>query len=96
MSTAHVYRRALWRFATSILLTILNVVVCTRMIHWVSQRDVSPLILVLTAPLALTLWNMWRYAAAPISSWRGKISIPSTCLNVPLMGTSRRSARLYI
>jgi hypothetical protein len=30
------------------------------MINWVSQHDVSPLILVLTAPLALTLWNMWQ------------------------------------
>jgi hypothetical protein len=61
MSTAYVYRCALWRFATSIVFTILNVAVCTLLIHWVSQRDVSPLILVLPAPLALTLWNMWRY-----------------------------------
>jgi hypothetical protein len=61
MSTAYLYRRALLRFATSIVFIILNIVVCTLMIHWVSQRDVSPLILVLTAPLALTLWNMWRY-----------------------------------
>jgi hypothetical protein len=60
MSTTNVYLRGLRRFATSILLTILNVAVCTLMIHWVSRRDVSPLILVLTAPLALTLWNMWR------------------------------------
>ncbi|MGB6691117.1 MAG: hypothetical protein WBE76_25060 [Terracidiphilus sp.] len=60
MSTAYLYRRALLRFATSIVFTILNIVVCTLMIHWVSQHDVSPLILVLTAPLALTLWNMWQ------------------------------------
>ncbi len=75
MSTAHVYRRALWRFATSILLTILNVVVCTRMIHWVSQRDVSPLILVLTAPLALTLWNMWRYTVNDLVRIGAAVSI---------------------
>ncbi len=60
MSTAYLYRRALRRFATSILFTILNVAVCTLMLHWVSQRDVSPLILVLAVPLALTLWNMWQ------------------------------------
>lgn len=60
MSTAYLYRRALLRFATSIVFTILNIVVCTLMIHWVSQHDVSPSILVLTAPLALTLWNMWQ------------------------------------
>jgi ABC-type proline/glycine betaine transport system permease subunit len=60
MSTAYLYRRALLRFATSIVFTILNIVVCTLMIHWVSQHDVSPLILVLTAPLALTIWNMWQ------------------------------------
>jgi hypothetical protein len=60
MSTAYLYRRALLRFATSIVFTILNTVVCTLMIHWVSQHDVSPLILVLTAPLALTIWNMWQ------------------------------------
>ena len=60
MSTAYLYRRALLRLATSIVFTILNIVVCTLMIHWVSQHDVSPLILVLTAPLALTLWNMWK------------------------------------
>ncbi len=75
MSTAHVYRRALWRFATSILLTILNVVVCTRMIHWVSQRDVSPLILILTAPLALTLWNMWRYTVNDLVRIGAAVSI---------------------
>ncbi len=60
MSTAYLYRRALLRFATSIVFTILNIVVCTLTIHWVSQHDVSPLILVVTAPLALTLWNMWQ------------------------------------
>jgi hypothetical protein len=60
MSTAYLYRRALLRFATSIVFTILNIVVCTLMINWVPQHDVSPLILVLTAPLALTLWNMWQ------------------------------------
>jgi hypothetical protein len=60
MSTAYLYRRALLRFATSIVFTILNIVVCTLMINWVSQHDVSPLSLVLTAPLALTLWSMWQ------------------------------------
>ena len=74
MSTAHLYRRALLRFATSIVFTILNIVVCTLMIHWVSQHDVSPLILVLTAPLALTLWNMWRYTVNDLVHVRAAVS----------------------
>jgi len=60
MSTAHLYRRALWRFATSIVFTILNIVVCTLMIHWDSEHEIPSSLLLLTVPLALTLANMWR------------------------------------
>ena len=60
MPTAFVYRRALRRFATSIVFTILNLVVCTLMIHWVARQKVSPALLLLIVPLALTLANMWR------------------------------------
>ena len=38
MPTAFVYRRALRRFATSIVFTILNLVVCALMVHWVAGR----------------------------------------------------------
>ena len=103
MPTAFVYRRALCRFATCIVFTILNLVACALMVHWVAGQKVSPALLLLIVPLALTLGNMWRhtaddllYSEEPISSWRGKTSMPSTCLNVPLIGTSRRRARLYI
>ena len=60
MSTALAYRRALWRFATSIVSTILNVVVGALMVHWVSEGEVSSFVLLMTVPLALTLANMWR------------------------------------
>ena len=60
MPTAFVYRRALRRFATSIVFTILNIVVCVRMLYWVSECKLSPLLLFLTVPLAFTLRNMWR------------------------------------
>lgn len=60
MRTAFVYRRALRRFATCIVFTILNLVVCALMIHWVAGQKVSPALLLLIIPLALTLGNMWR------------------------------------
>jgi hypothetical protein len=60
MPTAFVYRRALRRFATSIVFTILNIVVCVLMLYWFSECKLSPLLLFLTAPLAFTLGNMWR------------------------------------
>jgi hypothetical protein len=60
MPTAFAYRRALRRFATCIVFTILNLVVCALMIHWVAGQKVSPVLLLLIVPLALTLGNMWR------------------------------------
>ena len=42
MPTAFVYRRALRRFATCIVFTMFNLVVCVLMIHWVAERKVSP------------------------------------------------------
>lgn len=62
MSTVLVYRRALQRFATCIVFTILNIAVCTLMVHWSTEREVSSLLLLLSVPLALTLGNMWRCA----------------------------------
>jgi hypothetical protein len=70
MATAYVYRRALRRFATSLLYSIVNVVVCALMIRWVSQREVSPMILSAILPLILTLWNMWRCTAKDLK-WVG-------------------------
>ena len=70
MSASYVYRRALRRFAMSILYSIVNLVVCALMIHWVSQREVSLMILWAILPLALTLWNMWRCAAKDLK-WVG-------------------------
>ena len=58
MPTTFVYRRALRRFATSIVFTILNLAVCVLMIHWVARQNVSPTLLLLIVPLALTLGNM--------------------------------------
>lgn len=66
MPTAFVYRRALRRLATSIVFTILNLVVCTLMIHWVAGQNVSPVLLLLVAPLAFTLGNMWRHKVADL------------------------------
>ena len=63
MPTAFVYRRALRRFATSIVFTILNLVVCALMVHWVAGQKASPALLLLIVPLALTLSNMWRHTA---------------------------------
>lgn len=60
MPTAFVYRRALRRFAMCIVFTIFNLVVCALMIHWAAERKVSPVLLLLIMPLALTLGNMWR------------------------------------
>ena len=62
MSTVLVYRRALRRFATCIVFTIINIVVCTLMVDWVSECEVSSLLLLPSVPLALTLGNMWRCA----------------------------------
>jgi len=39
MPTAFVYRRALRRFATCIVFTMFNLVVCVLMIHWVAERE---------------------------------------------------------
>jgi len=60
MSTSIVYRRALRRLAMSIVLTMLNIIACAVTIDRVSQDSLSPLILLLTVPLVLTLGNMWR------------------------------------
>jgi len=64
--TAFVYRRALRRFATSIVFTILNLAVCVLMIHWVAGQKVSRALLLLIVPLALTLGNMWRCTVADL------------------------------
>jgi len=64
--TAFVYRCALRRFATSIVFTILSLAVCVLMIHWVAGQKVSPALLLLIVPLALTLGNMWRCTVADL------------------------------
>ena len=66
MPTAFVYRRALRRFATSIVFTILNLVVCTLMLYRVAESRLTPLLLLLIVPLALTLGNMWRCTVADL------------------------------
>ncbi len=66
MPTAFAYRRALRHFATSIVFTILNLVICALMIHWVAGQKVSPALLLLIVPLALTLGNMWRCTAGDL------------------------------
>lgn len=66
MPTAFVYRRALCRFAASIVFTILNLVLCALMVHWVAGQKVSPVLLLLIVPLALTLGNMWRCTVADL------------------------------
>ena len=63
MPTAFVYRRALRRFATCIVFTIFNLVVCALMVHWVAGQKASPVLLLLIVPLAVTLGNMWRHTA---------------------------------
>jgi hypothetical protein len=60
MSTSIVYRRALRRLATSIVLTMLNIIACAVTVDSVSHDSLSPLILLLTVPLVLTLGNIWR------------------------------------
>jgi hypothetical protein len=67
MPTAFVYRRALRRFATSIVFTILNLVVCGLMLCRVSESRLSHLLLLLIALLALTFGNMLRCTA--VESW---------------------------
>ena len=74
MPTAFVYRRALRRFATSIVFTIFNIIVCALMVHWVSEREVSPLLLLLIMPLALTLANMWRCTLKDLASVGAAVS----------------------
>lgn len=44
MLTVFVYRRALRRFATSIVFTILNFVPCTLMLYRVSESRLTPLL----------------------------------------------------
>ncbi|HKR27987.1 MAG TPA: hypothetical protein VJT08_09225 [Terriglobales bacterium] len=66
MPTAFVYRRALRRFATSIVFTILNLVVCTLMLYWAAESRLTPLLLLLIVPLVLTLGNMWRCTVADL------------------------------
>ena len=84
MPTAFVYRRALRRFGTSIVFTILNLAVCVLMIHWVAGQKVSPALLLLIVPLALTLANMWRCTVADL----GYIG---TALSVTNAHTSERA-----
>ena len=78
MPTAFVYRRALRRFATSIVLTILNLVVCALMTHWVAGQKVSPALLLLIVPLVLTLGNMWRHTVADLLYIGNAISSANT------------------
>ncbi len=66
MPTAFVYRRALRRFATSIVFTILNLVVCALMLYRVSESKLTPLLLLMIVPLALMLGNMWRCTVADL------------------------------
>ena len=84
MPTAFVYRRALRRFATSIVFTILNLVVCTLMLYRVAESRLTPLLLLLIVPLALTLGNMWRCTVADL----GYIG---TALSVTNAQTSERA-----
>ena len=78
MPTAFVYRRALCRFATCIVFTILNLVVCALMVHWVAGQKVSPVLLLLIAPLALTLGNMWRHTVGDLQYIDSAISSANT------------------
>jgi len=64
--TAFVYRRALRRFATSIVFTILNLVACTLMLYRVAESRLTPLLLLLIVPLVLTLGTMWRCTVADL------------------------------
>ena len=66
MPTAFVYRRALRRFATSIVFTILNLAVCSLMLYRVSESRLTPFLLLLIVPLLLTLGNMWRCTMADL------------------------------
>jgi len=75
MSTAIVYRRALRRFATSIVLSFLDIIVCAVTIHWVSQCVLSPLFLLLAVPLVPTLWNMWRCTLRDLAYVSAQISL---------------------
>jgi hypothetical protein len=82
-----VYRRALRRFATSIVFTILDLVVCAQMIQRVSESRLTPLLLLLIVPLALTLGNMWRctvgdllYIDSAISSANTDAAMQATIL----------------
>ena len=61
MPITFVYLRALRRFATCTVFTILNFAVYALTIHWVAGQTVSPALLLLIVPLALTLGNMWRH-----------------------------------
>jgi hypothetical protein len=65
--TAFVYRRALRRFATSIVFTILNLAVCSLMLYRVAESRLMPLLLLLIVPLVLTLGNMWRCTVADLA-----------------------------
>jgi len=73
--TAFVYGRALRRFATSIVFTILYLVVCSLMLYWVAESKVTPLLLLLIAPLVLTLGNMWRCTVADLGSIGTALSV---------------------
>ena len=84
MPTAFVYRRALRRFATSIVFTILNLVVCSLMLFRVAESRLTPLLLLLIVPLVLTLGNMWRCTVADL----GYIG---TALSVTNAQTSERA-----
>ena len=78
MPTAFVYRRALRRFATSIVFTILNLVVCTLMLYRVAESRLMPLLLLLIAPLVLTLGNMWRCTVADLAYIGTALSVTNT------------------
>lgn len=78
MPTAFVYRRALRRFATCIVFNTFNLVVCVLMIHWVAERKVSPALLLLIVPLALTLASMWRCTLNDLDSVGAAISAGNT------------------
>jgi hypothetical protein len=78
MPTAFVYRRALRRFATSIVFTILNIVVCVLMLYWVSECKLSPLLLLVTVPQAFTLGSMWRCTLNDLDCVGAAISTANT------------------
>lgn len=62
MSDTKLYRRALARFAISVVLTIAGVLICSEALcHAVGDGAVFTLILLLMVPWAWTLRNIWQH-----------------------------------